>query len=159
MATHSSILAWRISWRSLAGYSPWGRKSQAWLSDSTITCRYEHLSNRVHDTKREPQCPPWTLGSGDVSVEAVWGNSGLSAQLCWKPKIPENKVDVKMKTPQVLGTGSGWSSAHVITISQASNPGRPHSCNSLTLHGRDCGPTATASPPGPSWASLSSAPP
>ena len=23
-ATHSSILAWR--WRSLAGYSPWGRK-------------------------------------------------------------------------------------------------------------------------------------
>ena len=31
MATHSSILAWRIPWilprrRSLAGYSPWGRK-------------------------------------------------------------------------------------------------------------------------------------
>ena len=26
MATHSSILAWRISQRSLAGYSPWGRK-------------------------------------------------------------------------------------------------------------------------------------
>ena len=27
MATHSSILAWEISWqRSLAGYSPWGRK-------------------------------------------------------------------------------------------------------------------------------------
>ena len=29
MATHSSILAWRISWTgSLAGYSPWGCKSQ-----------------------------------------------------------------------------------------------------------------------------------
>ena len=27
MATHSSILAWRIPWtRSLVGYSPWGRK-------------------------------------------------------------------------------------------------------------------------------------
>ena len=28
MATHSSILAWRLSWRerSLAGYSPWGHK-------------------------------------------------------------------------------------------------------------------------------------
>ena len=28
MATHSSILAWRISWteRSLVGYSPWGLK-------------------------------------------------------------------------------------------------------------------------------------
>ena len=30
MATHSSILAWKIpqTERSLAGYSPWGRKSQ-----------------------------------------------------------------------------------------------------------------------------------
>ena len=29
MATHSSILAWRIPWsESLAGYSPWGRESQ-----------------------------------------------------------------------------------------------------------------------------------
>ena len=26
MATHSSILAWEIPWRSLAGYSPWGRR-------------------------------------------------------------------------------------------------------------------------------------
>ena len=25
-ATHSSILAWRIPWRRLAGYSPWGLK-------------------------------------------------------------------------------------------------------------------------------------
>ena len=32
MATHSSILAWRISWvESLVGYSPWGRKE----SDTT----------------------------------------------------------------------------------------------------------------------------
>ena len=32
MATHSSILAWRIPWtEDLAGYSPWGRKE----SDTT----------------------------------------------------------------------------------------------------------------------------
>ena len=31
MATHSRILAWRIPWRSLVGYSPWGRKE----SDTT----------------------------------------------------------------------------------------------------------------------------
>ena len=29
MATHSSILAWRIPWtETLAGYSPWGRKNR-----------------------------------------------------------------------------------------------------------------------------------
>ena len=26
MATHSSSLAWKIPWRSLVGYSPWGHK-------------------------------------------------------------------------------------------------------------------------------------
>ena len=31
MATHSSILAWRISWRRLVGYSPQGHKE----SDTT----------------------------------------------------------------------------------------------------------------------------
>ena len=29
MATHSRILAWRIHGQSLAGYRPWGHKSQA----------------------------------------------------------------------------------------------------------------------------------
>ena len=33
MATHSSILAWRILQRSLAGYSPWGPKSWTRLRD------------------------------------------------------------------------------------------------------------------------------
>ena len=38
MATHSSILAWEISWqRSLAGYCPCGCKSWMWLSDWTTT--------------------------------------------------------------------------------------------------------------------------
>ena len=36
MATHSSILAWRIPWtESLAGYSPWGHKSETRLSNQT----------------------------------------------------------------------------------------------------------------------------
>ena len=34
MATHSSILAWRISWtEEPAGYNPQGRKSQTRVSD------------------------------------------------------------------------------------------------------------------------------
>ena len=34
MATHSSILAWRIAWtEELAGYRPWGRKSWTEFSD------------------------------------------------------------------------------------------------------------------------------
>ena len=33
MASHSSILAWRIPWRSLVGYSPWAAKSQTRLRD------------------------------------------------------------------------------------------------------------------------------
>ena len=39
MATHSSILAWRIPWtESLAGYSPWGyQKSQTQLSGKRKT--------------------------------------------------------------------------------------------------------------------------
>ena len=32
MATHSSILAWKIPRRSLAGYSPWGHEE----SDMTL---------------------------------------------------------------------------------------------------------------------------
>ena len=37
MATHSSILAWRISQRSLGGYSPWVTKNQTQLSDWVLS--------------------------------------------------------------------------------------------------------------------------
>ena len=41
MATHSSILTWRILWmRSLAGYSPWGREE----SDTTERLTHTELS-------------------------------------------------------------------------------------------------------------------
>ena len=34
MATHSSVLAWKITWtESLAGYRPWGHMSQTPLSN------------------------------------------------------------------------------------------------------------------------------
>ena len=37
MATHSSILAWRIPWlRSLVGYSPWGRKESDMTGQLTL---------------------------------------------------------------------------------------------------------------------------
>ena len=37
MATHSSILAWRIPWRSLAGYSLWGRKESDKTKQLTLS--------------------------------------------------------------------------------------------------------------------------
>ena len=37
MATHSSILAWRIPWRSLAGYSLWGRKESDKTNQLTLS--------------------------------------------------------------------------------------------------------------------------
>ena len=51
MATHSSILAWRISWRSLVGYSPRGRKE----SDTTERLHFRifrpflvHLHSQIY---------------------------------------------------------------------------------------------------------------
>ena len=47
MATHSSILAWKIPWRkSLVGYSPWGRKE----SDTTerLFIIFTTLCDRSH---------------------------------------------------------------------------------------------------------------
>ena len=46
MSAHSSILAWRIPQRSLAGYSPWGHKE----SDTT-----ERLSTRTEVLDRASQ--------------------------------------------------------------------------------------------------------
>ena len=58
MATHSSILVWRIHrQRSLAGYSPWGRK------ESYVT-EYVHVDNG-----QEPKCfcfPIQSLSSLDI---------------------------------------------------------------------------------------------
>ena len=48
MATHSSILAWRIPQRSLVGYSPWSWKE----SDMTEACFQDFFSRLlVHANK------------------------------------------------------------------------------------------------------------
>ena len=41
MATHSSILAWRIPWRSLMGYSPWSCKEL----DTTERLHFKRVTN------------------------------------------------------------------------------------------------------------------
>ena len=44
MATHSSILAWKIPWiRNLVGYSPWGRKE----SDTTEQLHFQALAKSI----------------------------------------------------------------------------------------------------------------
>ena len=41
MATHSSILAWEILWRSLVGYSAWGRRvGHDWATNTFTLPRY-----------------------------------------------------------------------------------------------------------------------
>ena len=45
MATHSSILAWKIPWtRSPVGYSPWGRKK----SDTTERLHFRLKPTHIH---------------------------------------------------------------------------------------------------------------
>ena len=77
MATHSSILAWRIPWtEDLLGYSPWGHKE----SDTTVpltflsflssqgTCML-HTETRTrsfpsswsHCAGPSPRAPPWAF--------------------------------------------------------------------------------------------------
>ena len=43
MATHSSILAWRIPQRSLVGYSPWGHKESDTTELLTHTLILTHI--------------------------------------------------------------------------------------------------------------------
>ena len=58
MATQSSIPAWRIPMdRSLAGYSPWGRKSRTRLSDYTTTTTATTKEENPEATKILLPCP------------------------------------------------------------------------------------------------------
>ena len=48
MATHSSILAWRIPWtESHVGYSPWGPK-QSDTTERLKVCTHVHMGVRAH---------------------------------------------------------------------------------------------------------------
>ena len=49
MATHSSILAWRIPWtESLAGYSSWGHKESDVTEQLTLTKTLDHLLSNLY---------------------------------------------------------------------------------------------------------------
>ena len=76
MATHSSILAWRIPWtENLAGQSPWGCKESDTTEQLTLSCwerAGEGNSARVAQSSPSPHVhPPW------MSVD-VWGSQVLS---------------------------------------------------------------------------------
>ena len=65
IATHSSILAWRIPWqRSLESYSPWGRRE----SDTTegLACTRVHTHTHTHTQK-----------------VTVWGNKNFWKWMWW----------------------------------------------------------------------------
>ena len=57
MATHSSILAWRIPWqRNLVGYSPWDRKESGTSEGLTLSLFTvnQSLTKNVHKGGGEP---------------------------------------------------------------------------------------------------------
>ena len=76
MATHSSILAWKIPWAEEPGYSPWGRRESdttEWLSTHIQEVNY--LKNQFSSVPQS--CPtfvtPWTAGSqSSLSITNSW---------------------------------------------------------------------------------------
>ena len=58
MATHSTILGWRIPWTrgALSGYSPWGRKeSDTTERFSTMHSRYSLLGSDDYSIPKNPK--------------------------------------------------------------------------------------------------------
>ena len=62
MATHSSILAWRIPWteESLVGYSPWG-------------CKKSDVTERLTRTQRQAEYWEFFSGKGEGLRHALIG--------------------------------------------------------------------------------------
>ena len=56
MATHSTILAWRIPWtEDLAGYSSWSRKELD-MTEGRSACIYTHTHKHTHTFKLLYSC-------------------------------------------------------------------------------------------------------
>ena len=54
MATHSSILAWKIPWaEELMGYSPWGHKESDMTERLTLSFITPEQSHREHSRKED----------------------------------------------------------------------------------------------------------
>ena len=47
MATHSSVLAWRIPWTEEPGYCPWGQKESDMAEQLTLP--FSHFSNYINN--------------------------------------------------------------------------------------------------------------
>ena len=84
MATHSSILAWRIPW-SLAGYSSWGRKE----SDMT--------KHRIYLAVLGLSCSVWDLVPCCQTQAPCFGSTVLAAG---PPGKPQDFVDINAFLPQ-----------------------------------------------------------
>ena len=77
MATHSSILAWRIPWqRSLVGYSPWGCKE----SDMTEWLTHTHTHTHVQEDGRCLE-PAQISSLGRMQWQVYWAQLQLPANL------------------------------------------------------------------------------
>ena len=107
METHSSILAWRIPWRSLAGYSPWGHKEMD-TAKRLSTCAPKTtlptaVSNRVARSRGfcHRRAPAWEPSPSRPSSPT------------WKHKGTERECDWLKVTQQVLGRATKRTPAHV----------------------------------------------
>ena len=76
IATHSSILAWKIPWAEEPGYSPWGhRESDMTERLSTHMQEVNYLKNQFSSVPQS--CPtfvtPWTAGpQASLSITNFW---------------------------------------------------------------------------------------
>ena len=107
MATHSSILAWKIPQRSLAGYSPWGHKESDTTEHTHIhtcvcvcvcVCIYIYIYVTVYT------CAPWYI---NYCTQSSWkpflGNLVNTWALVW---ISELENGLHPCTPHISHTGS-----------------------------------------------------
>ena len=101
MATHSSILAWRISWRRLVGYSPQGHKESdttEWLHfTSEFSDPFLSIHTHIYIHKYIQIYMPWYT---DVYAHAKW-----DMYICMHPfmcicvQVPKYSVTFKIHFP------------------------------------------------------------
>ena len=108
MATHSSILAWKIPWKSLAGYSPGGRKESNTTQQPSIhttpsVSRHMrgHISREKHIEKL--LCPyvnlVTTLLSGPFCSCEHWGSWNPLLWTGWGPRCTVRPLVVLERFP------------------------------------------------------------
>ena len=67
MPTHSSILAWRLPWTSLVGYSPWGHKESGQTMSLTFT--FKQMRKQRHKCSRTTSTFwAWTMCVSDGTL-------------------------------------------------------------------------------------------